>query len=274
MRYPKTILSTAVLIGALSSVTHAADPAARCKVGKLKESAKYASCRLKAEAKGVLAGVAPDFARCDATFDAKFRAIDTKAGPEVCPSFGDSLRIGSGVVAFSRATAAALRGVRFQDCGDGTVADIFNGLVWTKTTDSPGLTNKDARYTWTLDYQVTAPSGTAFTDFIGGLNGQAGEPCFAGHCDWRMPTKPELETILLGGCASLATKFYCIDEDVFGPVHFPGYEATFWTASTYPENPAAAWIIQVGTLDEFGIYPVSKRSAQLVRAVRAGSCPP
>jgi hypothetical protein len=56
-------LATAALAIVFLSVTaaHAADPAVKCESGKLKESSKYAACRLKADAKAVSKAVAADY---------------------------------------------------------------------------------------------------------------------------------------------------------------------------------------------------------------------
>jgi hypothetical protein len=262
--------SSVVLFGFVATTTHAADPAAKCAAGKIRESAKYASCRLKAEAKGVLSGTLPDFARCDATFDAKFSAIEGKVGIDVCPTFGDSLRIGGQVVSFAQENARALSGFRYEDCGDGTVADISSGLMWQKTDELPGLTGKYARYTWAVDY-LTEPSGTVFTEFIGGLNGQAGGSCYAGHCDWRLPTRVELETILLGAYPCQVSP--CIDQSVFGPVDYrEEWNLGYWTATTVRDSSATAWVIWFGSLESSVALASSKRVAWLARAVRVGSC--
>lgn len=272
MRFSTMTASAVVLSGFVATATHAADPAAKCVAGKIRESAKYASCRLKAEAKSVLSGTLPDFARCDATFDAKFSAIEGKAGIDVCPTFGDSLRIGGQVVTFARQNAQALNGFRYQDCGDGTVADISSGLMWQKTDELSGLTSKYARYTWTADYHLTEPSGTVFTEFIGGLNGEAGGSCYAGHCDWRLPTRVELETILLDGYPCQVSP--CIDQSVFGPVDSrEEWNLGYWTATTVTDEPTSALVVWFGFADYSAApQPRWKRSAWLARAVRVGAC--
>ena len=49
-------VTVAALMCVTTSVADAVDPAIKCQTGKLKESAKYAACRLKAEAKAVQSG--------------------------------------------------------------------------------------------------------------------------------------------------------------------------------------------------------------------------
>ena len=85
----------------------------------------------------------------------------------------------------------------FRDNGDGTVSDDSTGLMWEKKTDHPtgsaDVHNVTYRYSWSAP-QVTGtePDGTAFTMFLRILN----ENQFAGHSDWRLPTRQELLSIV------------------------------------------------------------------------------
>jgi hypothetical protein len=88
-------LATAALAIVFLSVTaaHAADPAVKCESGKLKESSKYAACRLKADAKAVSKAVAADYTKCDSKFGDKWDKTEAKAGPGICPSEGDKVAV-------------------------------------------------------------------------------------------------------------------------------------------------------------------------------------
>jgi len=70
----------------------------------------------------------------------------------------------------------------YTDNGDGTVTDNQTGLTWEKKSDDGSIHDKDNAYTWS----------DAFSVFIAGLN----TANFAGHNDWRLPNRFELETLL------------------------------------------------------------------------------
>lgn len=75
---------------------------------------------------------------------------------------------------------------RFVDNGDGTISDRKTCLMWEKKDDAAGIHDKDNLYSWSKcdQWPYCEPSGTAFTDLLAKLNTP---PCFAGHCDWRLP---------------------------------------------------------------------------------------
>ncbi len=72
----------------------------------------------------------------------------------------------------------------------------------------------------------------AFTTFLPALNSSG---CFAGQCDWRLPTIYELQTILSEAypCATDP----CIDP-VFGPT--PTYSLS---ATTRADSPFKSWLV-------------------------------
>lgn len=239
---------------------HAVDPAVKCETSKLKEVAKYASCRLKAEAKGVQTNTMPDFSKCEGKFTPKFGSLDTKFGDSVCPTEGDEASINARVTGEADTIALLLSGTRYVGNGDATVTDLETGLMWQKTDDNGGLIDKDNLYTWTDTVGGTAPNGTAFTEFLGGLNGADDGTCFADYCDWRMPTIEELQTILLVPCGTSP----CVDQSLFGPINsYLGY----WSATTFAEAATSARGVNVTTGNVAGS---AKSGALYVRAVRGG----
>jgi hypothetical protein len=180
---------------------------------------------------------------------------------------------GDGEVAVNelvRAVNYALDGcpVRFVDNGNGTVTDNWTGLMWEKKSDDDGIHDQDNVYTWSseTDAEGIEPTGTAFTEFLATLNS---EP-FAGHADWRMPTRPELETILdLERSAPTTDAAFDVD-------CLPGCAVTtcscsyfldpVWSFTTYYDTPVCAWIV---SFDDGAVDPDYKNTPYPVRAVRA-----
>ena len=188
---------------------------------------------------------------------------------------------------------------RFVDSGDGTVTDQQTHLMWEKKDHLDGDANPadphdaDNFYSWSNDIPGnadTAPDGTAFTIFLAALNGGTSADgkttvgCFAGHCDWRLPTVEELNgirgltpgTCEFGGCAcpdlSPGSKQQsqccpCID-----PVFGPTLSSLYWSLSSYlndhdVQGPNNAWCVG---FDDGSVVIVSKCNSLPVRAVRGG----
>jgi len=128
----------------------------------------------------------------------------------------------------------------FVDNCDGTVTDTSTSLMWEKKTDDGGIHDKDNTYRWSTGIPFN-PDGEAFTVFLITLNTP---PCFAGHCDWRLPKvdkdtdfTPELETIV--DCSFGST---CID-----PIFFPTRGNNHWSATAFTGFPFdEAWFISFG----------------------------
>lgn len=202
--------------------------------------------------------------------------VDTNAATE-CP-IGHAL-LGGGLCLDMTAKYVEQEcsaGVRFVDLGL-TVFDCDTNLEWEKKTDDGSIHDKDNTYTWSTG-DPWNPDGTAFTVFLATLNT---EPCFAGHCDWRLPemgpphphffggTKlngdpadtQELETILDCNFSP------CIDP-IFGAT--AAYPPTFfehWSSITAAGGFSAAWMI---VFTDGSVLPATKVSAIHTRAVRSG----
>jgi hypothetical protein len=162
---------------------------------------------------------------------------------------------------------------RFVDNHDGTVTDNLTKLQWEKKTDDSTVHDKDNTYSWNLSGSPYPPDGTAFTSFLATLNGgttgvgdcassdgstQTGG--FAGHCDWRLPTVTELQTILLA--PSPCGTSPCIDA-TFGPTVANDY----WSSTTNTAFPYLAWFVFFDTGTVFNTF---KSNTFPVRAVRGG----
>jgi len=242
----------------------AATNAEKCEAAKLKVAGKYSSCRLKAEAKAVLTGNAVDYSTCDGKLALKWGTTETGGGG-LCPTNGDLADVQNQVTTDADLIALKLTGVRFVDNGDDTVSDVATGLTWEKKDDLGGIHDKDDLYAWSTT--GTAPDGAAFTGFLAALNNGSSADgttiggCFAGHCDWRLPTSAELQTILLepSPCGTSP----CIDP-IFGATQAGDYWST---TSSMDSIPDGAWIVY---FDDGGVSIDTKIFGSYVRAVRGG----
>ncbi len=159
----------------------------------------------------------------------------------------------------------------YIDCGDGTLIDANTGLMWEKAVTC-GAQNLaiplcvENLYTYCVSscgpgYQN---DGSLFTQFLALLNDDIDStgttPCFAGHCDWRIPKITELETILSATypCGT------CIDT-AFGP-----NESDYWSSTATPllSVPAYAWGVSFSNWANFFDAKGDNHSARAVRGGR------
>ena len=164
----------------------------------------------------------------------------------------------------------------FRDNGDGTVTDDSTGLMWEKKIEHPAgdsVHNVNYGYSWSQSRERSEvrggePDGTAFTMFLRTLN----ENGFAGHNDWRLPTREELLSIVD------ASRWPRINE-IFGPTkanRSPTPMCYYWTADTrtdLPGNLQNAWAVNFGSVDSAQGFPEvqsgNKAGELSVRAVRS-----
>ena len=177
-------------------------------------------------------------------------------------------------IAASVTCPAALPGQpRFVDKGDGTVCDSATGLMWEKKLACADSTNPRCvgnLYGWSSISPFAEPNGTLYSDFLNRLNdlktpndGTA-TPCFATHCDWRIPTIGELRSILIAdfpGCTLLP----CIDPTL-GPTQIGAY----WSSSTDTSFVFAAWSISFDIGLVFLGHKNPLNNILYARAVRGG----
>jgi hypothetical protein len=183
---------------------------------------------------------------------------------------------------FTGCSMPATLPARYVDNGDQTATDLWTGLVWELKTGTPGafvtcpdlatcpdVHHVNNSYRWTADVGGTAFDGSAKTAFLDVLNDVAGNGtnCFAGHCDWRLPTVMELKHILLepeavGTCSTAPAP--CIDPAFPGAVGNGGV----WSATTLSDTPTNAYWVRF----DFGggVLTSVKISNRYVRAVRGG----
>jgi hypothetical protein len=170
------------------------------------------------------------------------------------------LRVAAGLLVTTFACAPQ---ARFVDNGDGTITDNQTGLQWEKKTGTVRFRENDCSatecsdphdvnntYQWCRGPQQDAegfpgdcdstdnpPNGGAFMDFLVRLNTPS---CFAGHCDWRLPSESELESLEFGleqtlypcpgGVIDLCPKI----DAIFNPTRPDDY----WTTTTTTSSPA------------------------------------
>ena len=169
-------------------------------------------------------------------------------------------------------TATTTTTLRFVDNGN-SITDNLTGLQWVETNDADGVENflnpqdADNMYSWSSS--GSAADGTVFRDYVQALNActSSGPPPtpvfegFAAHCDWRLPTPAELQTILLAPFPCGASP--CID-----PIFGPTAPSPYWTSNTFAGGSGNAWFIDFNNGSAF----VNDKTVRLfARAVRGGS---
>ena len=204
---------------------------------------------------------------CDQKYDDKVQKIVDEIATEDPMAAADAENLAEGV---RRTASKALDGVyrvaqataQFTDNGDGTVTDNVNDLQWETKNGDDSVANpanpNDVDNTYSLSAGGDLPTGTAYTNFLKNLNGGLGN-CFAGYCDWRLPTRSELRDLIKDGqVCSIATP--CIDP-ALEPVASTGY----WS-STNDQDSVRSEVISFVSNDPQ--EPVGKVVLGAVRAVR------
>ena len=175
----------------------------------------------------LLAQAIPSFAKCkQADICEMMRKMDHFSILNQCPGSGSMLKKCRKV---SEVTLEELPEAQFVDNGDETVTDTVNKLRWIKK----GILNK-----------VKLKDSKAF----------AATETFAGSSDWRLPTLPELETLIYSECSinDSGKKAW------INPIFEDGLGHYYWTTTTcdqlsatedrYQEKicqqgEAAAWLV-------------------------------
>lgn len=158
--------------------------------------------------------------------------------------------------------------LRYKERRNGTFTDKNTGLQWEQKTGTacpalcpphfPDLHDVNNFYEWTSG-PVLIPNGELFTVFLTALNTP---PCFAGHCDWRIPTVKELQSLIDYSKVDPATSV-------------PGATKAdhYWSSTTHApasnsDNAKEAWVVDFHD----GSVGVFKKGGDFyARAVR-GDC--
>jgi hypothetical protein len=198
--------------------------------------------------------------------------------------------------------------LEYRDNGDGTITDENTNLMWEKKDQAGGgLHNWNNTYPWqgTCSNNSKTLCGTDADCLMGGNCVAAGgkltifqwvallntPPCFAHHCDWRIPNVKELQSIVdyqtylppveaafnnncTPGCtvdgANHAQECSCTQSAGASQ----GY---YWSGSSYAPSPlvkppgsALAWGVIFGDGD---VLSAGKTDNDYIRAVRCGFVP-
>lgn len=157
---------------------------------------------------------------------------------------------------------------RWTDNGDGTVTDNATGLDWGLLTGDGSIQDKDGQYRWSNGV-TGAPDGGVFHIFLRELilgesaDGRTTTGCFAGKCDWRLPTVEELQ-----GLVDL-NAFGCGTDPFAACTTIPGYTTAgpYWSSSSVSDDELKAWVVD---FSDGTVHAQEKLESQFVRGVRGG----
>lgn len=216
---------------------------------------------------GICGSCSQQLAACQADL-ADCRA---QAGGQRFPASGQTTAFGPGSDGVLRAGA----GLSYTDNGDGTITDANTGLMWEKKDHSGGIHDVDTRFSWGLTSDPFTMSGTIVTQFLAALNTP---PCFAGHCDWRIPNTRELPSIVdyevlpsSGPTVDPAFNTNCVAgctaDGTGGAMCSCTANFVYWSSSTARGVPSNAWVVDFDS----GLVAFFMKSFEAdARAVRGG----
>ncbi|TFG37711.1 MAG: DUF1566 domain-containing protein, partial [Desulfobacterales bacterium] len=151
------------------------------------------------------------------------------------------------ITLFMIALAVSSVQAAFQDNHDGTVTDTASGLMWQKCSMGQ---------TWNAASNGCDGSASA-ANWQNAL-WQSENLSLAGHSDWRLPNRNELQFL----------QDYSRYNPAIDTTSFPATMSSFyWSSTTYASYTGSAWVVD---FDYGGVYGDGKSRSYYVRAVRAG----
>jgi hypothetical protein len=187
-------------------------PEARCESRKEKALGNRAVCRARQRSEAAK-GRPTNFDRCEMQFRKAIAAADK---------------------------GAARKGTRcrWKVSPVGTARDLDTGLEWTLPVDGFSVRSRNRTFQWSRE-EGSGTDGSLFTVFLTTLNRRVGflgaDPtCFAGHCDWRIPSLDEFSSIFYtcGSELNCEEPQPVLDQSVY-----------YWTSSR--QNSEASFMVRV-----------------------------
>jgi len=145
----------------------------------------------------------------------------------------------------------------YTDHHDGTFTDTTTLLMWETKDSAGGIHDVNTAYTWSGSGEIA--DGTLFTVFLATLNTA---PCFAGHCDWRIPTVKELQSLVDYSRTNPASS---VPDAAVASFNL------YWSATSDASAPSYAWYVDFTDGVVSPGYALSGKKFSLCgRAVRGG----
>lgn len=146
----------------------------------------------------------------------------------------------------------------YTDNLDGTITDNVTRLMWEKLSDDGSIHDWDNTYGWydAFDVKIETLNDTAF----------------AGHGDWRLPNRFELESLVDLGSSSPAidpaSDTSCSEFCTVTTCSCTPESGSFWSSTSLQLSPGDAWFVGFA---EGLVGFAGKGDVLSVRAVRPGS---
>jgi hypothetical protein len=173
-----------------------------------------------------------------------------------------------------------------RDNSNGTITDSAKGITWMKcaqgmTFNAESNTCEGSNSTFQYcDWNNNSCNGGVSDGLLdGGGNSEAWDTCntleFAGHTDWRVPTKEELGGLISCSNGHVVDGDYparCSDGDgdfttpAIDTSLFSNFSSTwFWTSASYADNSLGAWHVYFFDGNVYGYLKDTSRSVVCVR---------